>query len=147
LAFDVTWARDFPALPLKLYIHIFSTAFLVDALHVPFKSNTMSIPSFITASRRKMDVKSTNGATTKPVNPLSCPESSAPFSAELFKSPTSEYRGCPFWAWNNKLDKAQLLRQIDHFEAMGMGGFHVTDIPNPIFVFADTQHRYTYAWD
>jgi hypothetical protein len=66
-----------------------------------------------------------NGITNKPVNPLSYPKSSAPFSAELFKKPTSEYRGCPFWAWNNKLDKTQLLRQIDYFEAMGMGGVHV----------------------
>jgi hypothetical protein len=62
---------------------------------------------------------------TKPVNPLSYPKSAMPFSMELFKNPTSEYRGCPFWAWNNKLDKDQLLRQIDNFAAMGMGGFHM----------------------
>jgi len=30
------------------------------------------------------------------------------------------------WSWNNKLDKAQLLRQIDYFQEMGMGGFHVS---------------------
>ena len=23
---------------------------------------------------------------------------------ELFKNPTSEYRGAPVWAWNSKLD-------------------------------------------
>ena len=44
---------------------------------------------------------------------------------ELFRNPTSEYRGAPFWAWNNRLDRAQLLRQIDYFVEMGMGGFHM----------------------
>jgi len=44
---------------------------------------------------------------------------------ELFKNPTAEYRGTPFWAWNNKLEEAELLRQIDIFNEMGLGGFHV----------------------
>lgn len=61
----------------------------------------------------------------KPLNPLTYPKSSEAFSNELFKSPTSEYRGCPFWAWNNRLEKVQLLRQIDNFKDMGMGGFHM----------------------
>lgn len=43
----------------------------------------------------------------------------------LFKNPTAEYRGTPFWAWNNKLDTAQLMRQIDALAKMGMGGFHI----------------------
>ena len=46
-------------------------------------------------------------------------------SAELFKNPTSEYRGTPFWAWNGKLDREELLRQIDIFQKMGLGGFHM----------------------
>ena len=41
---------------------------------------------------------------------------------KLFRNPTAEYRGCPFWCWNNKLDKAQLLRQLDYLKEMGMGG-------------------------
>ena len=44
---------------------------------------------------------------------------------ELFQSPTSEYRGTPFWAWNGKLDKEELERQIDIFLKMGLGGFHM----------------------
>lgn len=44
---------------------------------------------------------------------------------ELFKNPTSEYRGTPFWAWNCKLDKDELCRQIDVFKQMGLGGFHM----------------------
>ncbi len=46
-------------------------------------------------------------------------------SAELFKNPTSEYRGTPFWAWNCKLEKDELCRQIDVFKEMGLGGFHM----------------------
>ena len=46
-------------------------------------------------------------------------------SDELFRNPTSEYRGTPFWAWNGKLDKDILLEQIDIMKRMGMGGFHM----------------------
>lgn len=42
---------------------------------------------------------------------------------KLFENPTNEYRGKPFWSWNGKLEKDELLRQIDVFESMGMGGF------------------------
>jgi hypothetical protein len=44
---------------------------------------------------------------------------------ELFRSPTSEYRGTPFWAWNCDLERDELLRQIDVFKEMGLGGFHM----------------------
>ena len=44
---------------------------------------------------------------------------------ELFKNPTAEYRGAPFWAWNCELEKDELLRQIDIFKEMGLGGFHM----------------------
>ena len=37
-------------------------------------------------------------------------------SLELFKNPTSEYRGTPFWAWNTELTKEELDRQIDTHE-------------------------------
>ena len=104
----------------------------------------MSIPSFTIAAFQKKSGESTNGSSKKPANPLSYPKSTAPFSAELFKNPTSEYRGCPFWAWNTKLDQAQLLRQIDYFEAMGMGGFHASDILKPLLDLAKTCHRYMY---
>jgi hypothetical protein len=86
------------------------------------------LPSFVTAAFKKNAGQDSNGSKPKPVNPLSYPKSVAPFSAELFKNPTSEYRGCPLWSWNNKLDKDQLLRQIDYFHEMGMGGFHVRDL-------------------
>ena len=46
-------------------------------------------------------------------------------SDALFRTPTSEYRGTPFWAWNGKLDKAELREQIANFKTMGLGGFHM----------------------
>jgi hypothetical protein len=42
-----------------------------------------------------------------------------------FKNPTSEYRAAPFWAWNNKLDKNELLWQIEQLKKLGFGGFHM----------------------
>lgn len=46
-------------------------------------------------------------------------------SYALFENPTAEYRGAPFGSWNAKLEKDQLLRQIEHLKAMGFGGFHM----------------------
>ena len=44
---------------------------------------------------------------------------------DLFKNPTSEYRGAPFWSWNCKLQKDLILSQIEVFKEMGFGGFHI----------------------
>ncbi len=44
---------------------------------------------------------------------------------ELFRNPTCEYRGTPFWAWNSDLKAEELCRQIDVFKEMGLGGFHM----------------------
>ena len=44
---------------------------------------------------------------------------------ELFRNPTCEYRGTPFWAWNSDLKADELCRQIDVFKEMGLGGFHM----------------------
>ena len=46
-------------------------------------------------------------------------------SAELFRNPSSEYRGAPFWAWNCHLEKDELLRQLDVMKEMGFGGAHM----------------------
>ncbi|RKX44658.1 MAG: hypothetical protein DRP64_06085 [Verrucomicrobia bacterium] len=40
-----------------------------------------------------------------------------------FENPGVEWRGKPFWSWNGKLEKGELLRQIDVIKAMGFGGF------------------------
>ena len=44
---------------------------------------------------------------------------------ELFRNPTAEYRGTPFWAWNCKLEKEELLRQQEILKKMGFGGGHM----------------------
>jgi len=60
-----------------------------------------------------------------PANPLSYPQANAAFSKDVFRNPTAEYRGAPFWSWNTKLDLKKLLPQIEYFQEMGMGGFHI----------------------
>lgn len=42
-----------------------------------------------------------------------------------FKNPSAVYRGVPFWSWNNRLNRDQLLRQIDQFREMGFGGVNI----------------------
>ncbi len=44
---------------------------------------------------------------------------------DLFKNPTSEYRGAPFWAWNGDLKSETLCEQIDYMNEMGFGGFYM----------------------
>ena len=46
-------------------------------------------------------------------------------SPDLFARPTCEYRSTPFWAWNGRLTKEELGRQIEIFRKMGFGGFHM----------------------
>ncbi len=53
-------------------------------------------------------------------------KNSAPeLTQELFRNPTCEYRGTPFWAWNSDLKSEELQRQIEVFKEMGLGGFHM----------------------
>ena len=35
----------------------------------------------------------------------------------------TEYRGVPFWSWNNELEEEELLRQIEDMKSAGLGGF------------------------
>ena len=44
---------------------------------------------------------------------------------ELFRNPGREYRGTPFWAWNCKLEKEELLWQLEVLKQMGLGGAHM----------------------
>ena len=53
------------------------------------------------------------------------PKRNQKLTAEDFKNPASEYRAAPFWAWNNKLDKNELVWQIEQLKKMGFGGFHM----------------------
>ncbi len=40
-----------------------------------------------------------------------------------FRNPGPEWRAKPFWSWNGDLEKDELIRQIEVFREMGMGGF------------------------
>ena len=51
--------------------------------------------------------------------------SSEKLELELFRNPTSEYRGMPFWAWNSNLEKEEVKSQIDVMKEMGFGGFYM----------------------
>ncbi|GHV03822.1 hypothetical protein FACS189485_07880 [Spirochaetia bacterium] len=53
------------------------------------------------------------------------PKREQPLTAEEFKNPQKEYRAAPFWAWNNKLEKDELVRQIGELKKLGFGGFHM----------------------
>lgn len=46
-----------------------------------------------------------------------------PFRPGDFAAPSAAWRGKPFWSWNGKLDKTELIRQIQVLKTMGMGGF------------------------
>ena len=46
-------------------------------------------------------------------------------SEELFRNPTAEYRGAPFWSWNDELDESECVRQAGIFREMGFGGYHM----------------------
>lgn len=41
----------------------------------------------------------------------------------ILQNPPAFYRGKPFWSWNGKLEKEELLRQIGVLNEMGFGGF------------------------
>lgn len=41
----------------------------------------------------------------------------------LFKTPTAEYLGKPFWSWNGELRKDELIRQVKVMKEMGFGGY------------------------
>lgn len=58
-------------------------------------------------------------------NPLTYPSSRIPFSLDTFRSPPTEYRGAPFWAWVTKQERKKTVGQIDIMKEMGMGGFHI----------------------
>lgn len=40
-----------------------------------------------------------------------------------FQNPGPAFRGKPFWAWNGRLEKAELIRQVHIMKQMGFGGF------------------------
>ena len=54
---------------------------------------------------------------------------------ELFKNPTAEYRGAPFWAWNCRLDRDELYRQLEILKKMAAKAENNTDLPGVTLAF------------
>ncbi|MCE5322260.1 hypothetical protein LLG46_02970 [bacterium] len=46
-------------------------------------------------------------------------------SSEIFKNPPSKYRPMPFWFWNSKLRREEIVSQIRDFHSKGLGGFFI----------------------
>ncbi len=42
---------------------------------------------------------------------------------EAFRNPSKEYRGAPFWSWNDDLEDKELVRQMRLMKEGGLGGF------------------------
>ena len=42
-----------------------------------------------------------------------------------WREPEAIYRSFPFWAWNGKLDKEELIRQVRQMKEAGIGGFFI----------------------
>lgn len=40
-----------------------------------------------------------------------------------FADPSNPYRGAPFWSWNDTMEPETIRRQINDFQAAGIGGF------------------------
>ena len=50
---------------------------------------------------------------------------------DLLKRPSAVYRGKPFWAWNGKIEKDEVERQVIALKKMGFGGaFARGSLPN-----------------
>jgi hypothetical protein len=69
---------------------------------------------------------------------------------ELFRNPTKEYRGTPFWAWNTKMTKTHIENTLNELKEMGMGGAHIhsrtgLDVPYLSEEFLDLV-KYTHEY-
>lgn len=45
--------------------------------------------------------------------------------AAQFENPGAEKRSLPFWAWNGRLDKEELVQQVRQMKQAGVGGFFI----------------------
>ena len=58
---------------------------------------------------------------------------------ELFENPGAAYRGAPFWAWNKKLNKKELVDQVEQFKKMGIYYLQVKSLNSNSFVCFQTS--------
>lgn len=57
-----------------------------------------------------------------------------------FASPPVEYRGMPFWSWNDKVHKEELIRQLEAFRRAGLGGIFVHPRPGVWVPFLSEEY-------
>ena len=43
--------------------------------------------------------------------------------SEMFARPGNAFSALPFWFWNDRLDRDELVRQVDDFHKKGVNGF------------------------
>ncbi|MHB1653857.1 MAG: glycosyl hydrolase [Desulfitobacteriaceae bacterium] len=48
---------------------------------------------------------------------------------QKLKNPAKEYRGVPFWSWNDELKPDELRRQINEMDKSGLGGYFMHSRP------------------
>lgn len=107
-----------------------------------------SLPNGPLSNRFRHEKQPAGGSSEERMNDMLYPHSREPFSPALFRCPGSEYRGTPFWAWNCRLDPAELMRQIEIFRQMGFGGFHMhvrTGMETP-YLSEEHMDRCAAAW-
>lgn len=62
-----------------------------------------------------------------------------------FVDPPREFGLCPFWFWNDALDEAEIVRQIDDFQAHGVHAFVIhprVGLPREIGWMSDAMGRF-----
>jgi len=47
---------------------------------------------------------------------------------QQFRNPGTEWRGAPFWSWNDDLDPQELRWQVREMRRGGLGGFSCTTV-------------------
>lgn len=57
-----------------------------------------------------------------------------------FASPPVEYRGAPFWSWNDKVTKDELIRQLEALRRAGQGGVFVHPRPGVWVPFLSDEY-------
>ncbi len=58
----------------------------------------------------------------------------------VFASPPVEYRGAPFWSWNDKVRKDELIRQLDALRRAGLGGVFIHPRPGVWLPFLSDEY-------
>lgn len=67
-----------------------------------------------------IQLKNTENIKTMSISPK---DDKVTINNSMFNHPPAEYRGMPFWSLNDRLEPAEMVRQVEEFHRAGMGGF------------------------